>query len=414
MTFTLNKPGRSLKGTITLAGSKSISNRVLVIRALSQSNFSIDKLANAKDTALLQQLLTNESDIYDAGAAGTTFRFMTAYLAGQAGTQTLTGTERMKQRPIGVLVDALRTLGANIEYLEKEGYPPLSIGEANHFGQTNKLSIPASTSSQYISALLMIAPTLPNGLELSLEGKIVSRPYIEMTLNLMKNFGVDHSWEGKQINIAPQSYQGKDFTVEADWSAASYYYSMAALADEADLQLNGLFRKSTQGDAVLAQLMESFGITTEYNSDGVRITKYLDTKAPEVFEWDFIRCPDLAQTIAVCCAGLGTKGIFTGLETLRIKETDRIAALQQELNKVHAGFEEIIDKKDYFQTMGTVSIPEPPPTFATYEDHRMAMAFAPIAQFGTIQVEEPMVVVKSYPTFWDHLESIGFTVKRGS
>lgn len=414
MTFTLNKPGRSLKGTITLAGSKSISNRVLVIRALSQSNFSIDKLANAKDTELLQQLLANENYIYDAGAAGTTFRFMTAYLAGQAGTQTLTGTERMKQRPIGVLVDALRTLGANIEYLEKEGYPPLSIGEATNFGQTNKLSIPASTSSQYISALLMIAPTLPNGLELSLEGKIVSRPYIEMTLNLMKNFGVDHSWEGKQITITPQPYQGKDFIVEADWSAASYYYSMAALADEADLQLNGLFQESTQGDAVLAQLMESFGITTEYNSDGVRITKHRDTKAPEVFEWDFIRCPDLAQTVAVCCAGLGTKGIFTGLETLRIKETDRIAALQQELNKVHAGFEELIDKKDFFQTIGAISIPETTPTFATYEDHRMAMAFAPIAQFGTIQVEEPMVVVKSYPTFWDHLESIGFIVKKGS
>ncbi|MCB0559433.1 MAG: 3-phosphoshikimate 1-carboxyvinyltransferase [Lewinellaceae bacterium] len=414
MSYTLNYRGRRLTGEITLAGSKSISNRALIIRALSGTDFPIHRLANARDTALLLQLLQSNGEIRDAGAAGTTFRFMTAFLSGQPGVQLLTGTERMKQRPIGILVDALRRLGADISYLEKEGYPPLRIGAPLNFGQNSRLSIAAGTSSQYISALLLIAPTLPGGLSLQLEGKIVSRPYIEMTLGLMQYFGVYHSWKGDTVHIPSQPYQPRPFQVEADWSGASYFYAMAALADEAHLQLNGLFEKSIQGDAVLAEMMQVFGIETTFNETGILLNKTAPV-LPASFDWDFILCPDLAQTLAVVCGGLGVQGRFTGLDTLRIKETDRIAALQAELAKVHCRLEALPPEgapqtgRQYFQTEGKASV-EGTPAFATYEDHRMAMAFAPLAMLGPIRVEDPMVVVKSYPNFWEDLKQIGFEV----
>jgi 3-phosphoshikimate 1-carboxyvinyltransferase len=409
MAYTISWGSSNLSGRISLAGSKSISNRALIIRALCDHDFTIDRLANAKDTELLQALLQQKGEVFDAGAAGTTYRFMTAYLATQKGSQILTGSERMKQRPIGVLVEALKILGANIDYQGQEGYPPLKINESEQFGQQNRLSIPAHTSSQYISALLMIAPTLPQGLILTLEGKIVSRPYIEMTLKLMKYFGVDHQWVDNQISISPQQYQARAFTVEADWSAASYYYGMAAFADTVDLQLDGLFEESTQGDAVLAKMMEAFGIKTTYHTEGIRLSKAAPF-TPDSFEWDFIKCPDLAQTLAVCCAGLGTRGRFTGLETLRIKETDRIAALQTELAKVGATLTEDEHQQGYFLTSGKAIIPTSPPAFDTYEDHRMAMAFAPLAMKGAIEINDPMVVVKSYPQFWEDLEMLGFEV----
>ncbi|MGA1544730.1 MAG: 3-phosphoshikimate 1-carboxyvinyltransferase, partial [Saprospiraceae bacterium] len=247
-TILLKKRDNSLEGTIKLSGSKSISNRALIIRALCVDDFPIEGLATANDTELLQQLIQSKEVIRDAGPAGTTFRFMTAYLAMQPGTQVLTGTDRMKQRPVRVLVDALRTLGADIEYLEKEGFPPLSIGEAP-LSKTNELTIDAGTSSQYLSALLMIAPTLPNGLSLILKGELVSRPYLLMTLRLMEYFGVKHHWEGNVISVAAQSYQARPFKVEADWSAASYYYIMAAFSDQPKLHLSGLFEDSLQGDA---------------------------------------------------------------------------------------------------------------------------------------------------------------------
>lgn len=409
----IRKTTSSLIGEITLAGSKSISNRTLIIRALCGEDFPIGHLANAKDTDLLQGLLASTNSLRDAGAAGTTFRFMTAYLATQPGTQTLTGTERMKQRPIGVLVDALRSLGAKIEYLEKEGYPPLRIGPPDQFGQNSQVKIAANTSSQYISALLMIAPTLPNGLELELLGKIVSRPYIEMTLAQMAYFGVQHEWEGQSIRIKPQRYQARPFVVEADWSAASYYYAMAAFAEEVDLQLNGLFENSLQGDAVLTEIMAQLGVRTRFNARGIHLSKS-GQALPKVFEYDFLRCPDLAQTIAVVCGGLGVTGRFTGLETLRIKETDRIAALDQELAKVGVKVIEAglaADGKEYFLIEGKAAVGTPAPEFATYEDHRMAMAFAPLAFFGAIKIHEPEVVVKSYPDYWRDLEGLGFEVK---
>lgn len=416
MVYSISKPNRHITGEVTLAGSKSISNRALIIRALCPEPFEIYKLANANDTELLLNLLEQDAEVYDAGPAGTTFRFLTAYLSLQDGVQILTGSERMKQRPIGVLVEALRSLGARIDYLEKEGYPPLRIGKLDIQKATGKLSISASTSSQYISALLMIAPTLPNGLELTLDGKIVSRTYIEMTLKLMTYFGIKYQWRDNIISVPAQTYRSRPFTVEADWSAASYYYALAAFANELDLQLNGLFENSIQGDAVLSGMMESLGIETRFNKDGVQLLKK-KMKHPRHFDWDFILCPDLAQTLAVICAGLGVEGRFCGLETLRIKETDRIAALQTELAKIGVQFtamapeERPQPEKEYFRVSGKADW-SAPPRFATYEDHRMAMAFAPLAMFGPIEVTDPMVVGKSYPDFWADLESLGFEISR--
>lgn len=412
MTYLVHHPKPIIHGRVQLAGSKSISNRALIIRALSGQGFEIQRLANAKDTVLLERLLQSKEEVLDAGAAGTTFRFLTAYLSGQDGTQSLTGTERMKQRPVGVLVEALRELGADIEYLEQQGYPPLKIGPSHRFGQTARLSIAASTSSQYISALLMLAPTLPEGLALQLKGQVVSRPYIEMTLNLMAYFGVSHKWEGNTITVPPQAYEPKPFTVEADWSAASYYYAIAALAEEASLQLDGLFQDSVQGDAVLVEMMDAFGIQSTFNETGVHLHKPKGAEVPAEFAWDFLRCPDLAQTLAVCCAGLGVPATFCGLETLRIKETDRILALQQELQKVNANLVELpfSGERNYFQVQGKTMYRHTP-VFATYEDHRMAMAFAPLALQHPIEIEEPGVVVKSYPDYWKDLASLGFEVE---
>ncbi|MEM8523972.1 MAG: 3-phosphoshikimate 1-carboxyvinyltransferase [Bacteroidota bacterium] len=415
MRFQLFKPDLNIQGEITLNGSKSIANRALIIQALCEKDFEIELLSNSKDTVTLNELIgkmrsadkmSDEPLILDTGAAGTTYRFMTAYLAMQEGTQILTGSERMKQRPIGVLAEALKKLGANIEYLEKDGYPPLKIDSPDKVGTNNQLSISAGTSSQYISALLMIAPTLPDGLELTLEGKIVSIPYIKMTLSLMSYFGVNHTWEGNTISIAPQKYQAKTFKVEADWSAASYYYALAAFSDELDLQLNGLFENSVQGDSVLSEMMQAFGIQTLFNENGVQLLKE-DYPPNPTFQYNFLECPDLAQTIAVICGGLGIEARLDGLETLRIKETDRIAALKTELNKVDVivrleGDEVMkIEGKAYLST----------PTFDTYEDHRMAMAFAPLAMMDTVQINEPMVVVKSYPAYYEDLKKLGFEVK---
>ena len=409
----LSKPTTPLQANITLDGSKSISNRVLLIRALSGTNFPITGLATAKDTVTLNKLLANHpAEVYDVGHAGTTFRFLTAYLALQNGTQTLTGSSRMLERPIGILVEALRELGANIEYLGKEGFPPLKINAPDKVGKQNKLKISAGTSSQYISALLMIAPTLPAGLELELDGKIVSRSYINLTLRVMAHFGAQHEWEDNVIKIAPQPYEAKSYQVEADWSAASYHYALAAFSKEVDLQLNGLQENSAQGDAAIVEMMTRFGIQTVFNENGIHLSRVGEPKP--IFEWDFIECPDIAQTLAVICGGLGVNGLFTGLETLSIKETDRIKALQDELVKVQVFFSKLparFSKKPgtYYMLEGKAVV-ENEPQFATYQDHRMAMAFAPLACLGNIKIEEPNVVVKSYPGFWDDLKKLGVTI----
>jgi 3-phosphoshikimate 1-carboxyvinyltransferase len=423
MIYQISKPDRRITGTITLDGSKSISNRVLIIKALCSEDFPIQHLSTSKDTQTLEKLLADfqtargnhhtTQPVFDCGAAGTTFRFLTAYLALQKGSQILTGSERMKQRPIGKLVNALRALGCSIDYLEKEGYPPLSINSP-HALKTNSLIISADTSSQYITALLLVAPILPRGLNLTLDGKIVSRPYIEMTLALMQHFGIAHTWEGNTINIEPQNYQARPITVEADWSAASYYYALAIFADELDLELKGLFADSLQGDSVANEIGFHFGVDTIYTEGGVRLKKSGNLMT-ELFDWDFVKCPDIAQTFAVVCAGTGVQGLFTGLETLFIKETDRVAALKNELSKLNVAFVKLPAKfsqkshKQYFMVDGQSQF-ENTPTFPTYEDHRMAMSFAPLALFHPIRIEDPSVVSKSYPQFWVDLEKLGFVI----
>lgn len=411
MNYNLQFSSNILKGEITLAGSKSISNRVLIIQALCNTDFNINALANANDTELLAHLLKSNDEVLDAGPAGTTFRFMTAYLTLFGGNRILTGSERMKQRPIKVLVDACRKLGATIHYLENEGFPPLNIVSGTITGG-KQLAIPANTSSQYISALLLIAPILSGGLSIELTGKIVSKPYIEMTLGLMQYFGISHKWEKQVIVIEEQTYQAKSFTVEADWSAASYYYSLAALSDKADISLNGLFDNSLQGDSALITIFESFGVKTLFTERGIRLIKD-QAVIPDTFHYDFILCPDLAQTLAVVCAAIGTKGYFSGLETLRIKETDRIQALENEISKggchISLFSTDAITGKEVFEVSGKFESADIP-VFKTYEDHRMAMAFAPLALLMPIEIEEPMVVIKSYPDFWNDFQHLGLII----
>lgn len=412
MSVTLNFARGHVSGTVSLNSSKSISNRVLMIRALCQEKFPIHRLSDALDTQLMDSLLQSSAEVLDAGAAGTTFRFLSAWLSRQPGTRVLTGSNRMKQRPVGPLVVALKTLGGNISYLEQEGYPPLRIGPPDLGSTVNQLQIPADISSQYISALLMIAPTLPDGLTLTLEGDLVSRPYVDMTLSLMQYFGVNHRWEDHRIFIPAQTYTPRPFTVESDWSAASYYYAMAALAESAEIKLDGLFADSLQGDAVLVSMMRTFGVETHFTEGAAIIHKQAGTAVPAYFEQDFLQCPDLAQTLAVICGGLGVPALFSGLETLRIKETDRIMALQRELNKVGVHFYALPPRmakksnRQYYVLEGKAEF-DGIPAFDTYEDHRMAMAFAPLSLLGDISIHDPEVVVKSYPKFWQDMEALG-------
>lgn len=414
--YQLSHPGGPLRGRVALTGSKSIANRALIIRALTEGGFPIRRLAAADDTVRLEHLLASNDDTLDAGPAGTTFRFLTGFLCRRPGRQLLTGSQRMKERPIGILVDALRELGADITYAEKEGYPPLYIAESK-LDATDQLSIAADTSSQYISSLLMLAPTLPNGLRLTLAGDIVSLPYIKMTLSLMAYFGVEHHWEGQTIVVAPQRYEAREFTVEADWSAASYYYSLAAIATEAELQIDGLFAESVQGDAVLVALYERFGVKTIFNETGVRITKRVGTLPPPLLEQDFVECPDIAQTLMASCAALGVQGLYSGLQTLFIKETDRVKAMKTELGKLGVALYKIPMKLadgsglQYFGQDEQANFTLGTPTFATYHDHRMAMALAPLALLHPVRIEDPLVVGKSYPDFYDDLRGLGFVVE---
>ena len=407
MKFSIYKQNKSIEGIVDLDGSKSISNRALVIRALCAKDFEIGRLSTSDDTRVLLRGLEATTETVDIGAAGTSMRFLTALLATQVGKSTiLTGSERMKERPIGVLVDALRTLGADIAYVEKDGFPPLRIKGKRLEG--GSISIKSGISSQYISALLMLGPTFEKGLDLTLEGDMVSRTYIEMTLALMAYFGIEHVWDGQTIRILPQAYQAKDFVVEADWSAASYHYSLMALANSGSLQLNGLFEKSVQGDRVLVEIMQPLGVQTTFQETGVLLTKTAVTT--EFFEQDFVLCPDLAQTLAVVCTGLGIPGRFLGLQTLAIKETDRTLALEQELHQFGAAFS---GAHDVWILSVHAKVFEDVPVIKTYHDHRMAMAFAPLALKlkGHLVIEDPMVVTKSYPLFWEDLRGLGFLVE---
>lgn len=405
-------PKSEIKGNIYLDGSKSISNRALIMKALAkETTITLDHLSHSKDTQLMQALLTSNDQVLDAGAAGTTYRFLTAYLSLQDKEHVLTGSDRMKQRPIGELADTLNSMGAHIEYLEKQGYPPLKFHPTDLTKLSRKVSIKSTISSQYISALLMIGPALPNGLELTMIGEVISRPYIEMTLSMMKHFGIESQWQEDTIIIEPQRYISNHLFVEGDWSAASYYYSLVAIADTADLNLYGVSKNSLQGDAVIAEIGKLFNVHTDYFDDHIRLTK-IKAPLPKSIEWDFIRCPDLAQTVLGMCAATGVHGIFTGLQTLRIKETDRIAAMKAELKKIQVPFYRLPDRMskqsniEYHIVEGK-AIYDTIPTFATYEDHRMAMCMAPLALQHTIEIEHKNVVEKSYGVFWKDLGGLG-------
>jgi 3-phosphoshikimate 1-carboxyvinyltransferase len=408
---------KNISGKVKLSGSKSISNRVLLIQALTKDPFDIENLSDSDDTQTLWNLLKSDSNTLDAHHAGTTFRFLTAYLSMQEGTQILTGSDRMKQRPIKALVEALNHLGADITYLENEGYPPLSI-QSPKSNWKSEIELPADISSQYITALLLIAPVLKNGLTIRLFGNIVSRPYIEMTLNIMAHFGVISEWIENEIKVTHQAYQAKNYHVESDWSAASYYYSIAALSQTTDIVLEGLHAESLQGDADIVKIAEKFGVITTYDHHQLTISKPSDSPVPEFFEHDFIKVPDIAQSVAVMSAGLGTQVLYSGLQTLKIKETDRIAALQSELSKINVFLSKMPTKftkktdVEYFLQDGKASFkPDELPAFDTYNDHRMAMSFAPLSLIHPIQINNPEVVSKSYPNFWKDLRSLGFEIE---
>ncbi len=397
---------KKVKCTIDLASSKSESNRALIINALSGGKAKLSRLANARDTETMQRLLKDKGEVWDVLDAGTTMRFCTAFAAVTGRKVLMTGTERMQQRPIGILVDALRELGADIDYIKNEGYPPHQINGFDSSKGTAKLSIRGDVSSQYISALLMVAPCLPNGLTLELTGKVGSKPYILMTLNLMKHFGVSSTWNDNIISVLPQQYAENNYTIESDWSGASYWYSIAALADDAEIELIGLRKDSNQGDSVLVELMDLLGVKSTFNNKGVVLTK---KEHKDSIEWDFTHCPDIAQTISVICAVKGINARMTGLESLRIKETDRIEAIKDELAKfgvsVKVEGDEAIEITDaQFQL-------KPGALINTYDDHRMAMAFAPLGLLFDIEVEDKEVVNKSYPDFWKDLQLAGFEFK---
>lgn len=405
MRYKLSAPS-VVKTTIQLPASKSISNRALIINALARGTTPPCNLSDCDDTLVMIKALAENNETIDIMAAGTAMRFLTAYLSTVQGTHILTGTERMQQRPIQILVNALRELGAQIEYAGKEGFPPLRIHGTELKG--NELTLKGNVSSQYISALLMIGPVLKNGLRLHLTGEIISLPYINLTLQLMKEFGAKAAWtSGNSIEVAPQPYTPVSFMVESDWSAASYWYQIAALSEQAEIELMGLFRNSYQGDSRGAEIFSRLGITTEFTHEGVLLKK--SNRLVEQLNEDFVDIPDLAQTFAVTCCLLGIPFRFTGLQSLKIKETDRIFALKAELRKLGYLLQDAQDSILIWD--GKRCQPEAQPVIQTYEDHRMAMAFAPAAlRFPEMRIAEPQVVSKSYPAYWEHLQQAGFQI----
>ncbi len=405
MRYKLSAPS-VVRTTIQLPASKSISNRALIINALARGTTPPCNLSDCDDTLVMIKALAENNETIDIMAAGTAMRFLTAYLSTVQGTHILTGTERMQQRPIQILVNALRELGAQIEYAGKEGFPPLRIHGTELKG--NELTLKGNVSSQYISALLMIGPVLKNGLRLHLTGEIISLPYINLTLQLMKEFGAKAAWtSGNSIEVAPQPYTPVSFMVESDWSAASYWYQIAALSEQAEIELMGLFRNSYQGDSRGAEVFSRLGITTEFTHEGVLLKK--SNRLVEQLNEDFVDIPDLAQTFAVTCCLLGIPFRFTGLQSLKIKETDRIFALKAELRKLGYLLQDAQDSILIWD--GERCQPEAQPVIQTYEDHRMAMAFAPAAlRFPEMRIAEPQVVSKSYPAYWEHLQQAGFQI----
>lgn len=404
----------TFRATIKLPSSKSISNRSLIIGALAKNFVLPENVSDCDDTQVIINALTHMPDVIDIKAAGTAMRFLTAYLSITPGTHVITGTERMKHRPIGILVNALRFLGAEIEYMEEEGFPPLKITGAEHEG--GNIELPGDISSQFISALLMIGPMLKNGLEIKLIGDIISRPYIDLTLWTMREFGADADWTDiSTISVKPKPYIKRDYQIESDWSASSYWYEMMALNndDEAEINLPGLMDASKQGDSAARYIFSLLSVKSKFSTTDPAIpaTVTLQRKGRPIprLDYDFINQPDLAQTFVVCCALMNVPFRFTGLHTLKIKETDRMEALKTEMKKL--GYIIRTENDSIMSWNGERCEPQQEIAIDTYEDHRMAMAFAPAAfKLPYILINNPQVVSKSYPHFWDDMRKAGFTI----
>lgn len=390
---------------IAISGSKSETNRLLLLQAL-YPNIQLQNTSNSDDSQVMEKALSSSEETINIHHAGTAMRFLTAYFATQEGrTVLLTGSSRMKERPISILVEALRQLGAKIEYLENEGFPPLKIT-----GQkitASKVALQANVSSQYISALLLIASKLENGIEITLEGPLTSIPYINMTLALLQEIGIETAFEGNTIRVKPSTnHQPITLTVESDWSSASYFYSIVALSEVGTtIRLSSYKKNSLQGDSALVTLYENFGVTTTFDGNTICLTKTYNVQ-PTPYTLQLNNTPDIAQTIAVTCLGLGLGCHLSGLHTLKIKETDRLEALQMELTKLGA---EVTVTEDTLTLKATTSIPSNV-KIGTYTDHRMAMAFAPLALKVPIVIKDAEVVSKSYPNFWSDLKAVGFQI----
>ncbi|WP_300571085.1 3-phosphoshikimate 1-carboxyvinyltransferase [Flavobacterium sp.] len=391
---------------ISISGSKSETNRLLLLQAL-YPNITLENVSNSDDSEVMIKALSSNESTIDIHHAGTTMRFLTAYFSMQEGKEViLTGSSRMKERPIKILVDALRQIGAEIEYVENEGFPPLKI-KGQQLTQ-NKVTLPANVSSQYISALLLIASKLVNGLELTLEGKITSIPYINMTLALLNELSIATSFENNKINVCHTEFveTSQIVTIESDWSSASYFYSIIALSEVGtEITLSSYKKSSLQGDFALVHIYEHLGVETVFDTNSIILKKVTNKLKPIVCNLN--SSPDIAQTIAVTCFGLGMGCDLVGLHTLKIKETDRLAALQNELTKLGA---EVFITDDSLTLKPSSGI-NPNIVIKTYQDHRMAMAFAPLALKTVIIIEDAEVVSKSYPNFWTDLKSIGFNME---
>ena len=414
MTQYLIKAPQLQKAVVSLPASKSISNRALIIYALSGGQQMPQNLSDCDDTQVILDALRDMPEEINIKAAGTAMRFMTAYLSVMQGTHVLTGTARMKERPIGILVDALRKLGADITYEGTEGYPPLRIT-----GQTiegGELEIEGSVSSQYISALLMIGPVLKKGLEVKLTGDIISRPYIDLTLWMMREFGANAEWTANDtITVKPKPYVNGDYVIENDWSGASYWYEILALSSDREAQviLNGLTDGSKQGDSVVRYIFSLLGVKTVFQSKTSgkpqNVTLKCNGRCVPKLEYDFVNSPDLAQTVIVTCAALGIPFNFKGLATLKIKETDRIEAMKREMRKLGYVLHDRNDSELFWD--GERCEPSMEEGIDTYNDHRMALSFAPFAmKSGSLIINNPQVVTKSYPHFWKSLQEAGFEV----
>jgi len=407
MDITLNKSSIKKQSSITITGSKSESNRLLLLQAL-YPQISIENLSNSDDSNVMKLALQTSENVIDIHHAGTAMRFLTAYFATQDGREViLTGSNRMKERPIQILVEALRQLGAEIAYLETEGCPPLKIKGKKL--TKDKVTLKANVSSQYISALLLIASKLENGLELTLEGTITSIPYIKMTLSLLDEIGIESSFQGNVINVKPKTKinQPIKLVVESDWSSASYFYSSVALSPlDTEISLSSYKESSLQGDSVLVEIYKSFGVETTFVDNTISLKK-VKNNTPSFFEFDLSNAPDIAQTIAVTCLGLSLECHLTGLHTLKIKETDRLEALKTEIEKFGA----MVDITDKTLHLFPINQLQNNPSIATYNDHRMAMAFAPLAIKTNLKIQDANVVSKSYPSFWEDLKTLGFQLK---